>query len=1195
MSPHQGLSANVARLPFTLLILIAQAVHADLPYNPTRIFATQDNIYILDPASATLPQGQLRSFKTNTNLDAGSLSAKTVGYLPWYDPNASNTNSATSYTPVLDTDGGIAVLAGNCSVGVGGSSLYKFTPATSRWARQGLGDDTGSGGSNTLTGATYLGAGVSFSPSFTGGEMDLFVFGGMCPFANNTAETWMTSASYSNSLLKVQEKTTGDRISITNQNLQQPVAEAGFTFTPLEATYTNTSSGPNVVEQDFLLLGGHTNGGFMNMSLIAILSLPQASWTFVAVNTPNDKTELLKRDAIDVTPRSGHTAIRSADGTQIIVIGGWVGDVSTPAEPQIAVLDVGVGYGGTGAWTWTTPSTLNSPFATGSGIYGHGAVMLPGNVLLVTGGYNIAGSSASRLKRQVASAAPSLQNYFYNITSSSWITEYDAKTAAASSPGTTNTDTASSGKAAEIIGPVVVIAIVLVACWAGWYFWRRYKRTHKQDQSPQMSERTEYSGVMTGPYGGSEYPSSSHGQIRTASTVDYHSSQDDLQPGASVWGRPRSREGWPWMPGEPEGLDAVGTAAREAERSGLDVDFPSPQRGLRQSFKAARGGYHSAPRVDYDDSRPSRAYGDMYAIEELSEHEGSNPSSRVVSHQQPGSPLINTQTTLDPFRDPDGVDGHHPPAPLPQAHQNSLRRINSNSNLNLSVTTDSTPSGNGTITSATQRRLEMVQWVQDWEAAGNSPTRSSRSASPDKSDRTMSDLSDRSLLSASSLHRQQSTRSVVRQYFPGLLNKSDSSASNSNHSHSTRGGGGGGEPSGLNIARSRPHHRIPSNGGEPSTGFSYLQSESQNLLGQHNTNISSPPPTTARRHRPSIEPDTVPTFSRALSTTSTKTTQTTTTLSSVARSRIGGFVGSVRRGVYLPRALSFGSLAGGNRSNSMTRANGRPLAGMIHGDGYYEYADDMDGAARQGRLGMHSTASSPGKQTGSIVEDFEGDNEEDVAKQDASEWGESTRKAIVRRSVSDSGPAYWAVKRGKSDWDRDRDRVSEDPITRPSARGLFTGRTGSSLAAPVATTTGMRMSVSTTGATRGTSGHSRSRSRSRIAGGRVVREQPSHGSNLGASRPDTGNTGRSARSGRSGEEDWDVEAAVEERVVQVMFTVPRARLRVVNADVERESLVDDGEGEGGLEVTGVNGRDKRKGRASDAQEGDNRYDGSGWS
>jgi len=290
MSPHHGLDFNFARLPFTLLIIVAQAVHADLPYNPTRIFATQDSIYILDPASITLPQGQLRSFKTGTNLDAGSLSAKTIGFLPWYDPNASNTNSATSYTPILDTDGGIAVLAGNCSIGAAGSSLYKFTPATSKWAKQTLGDDTGSSGSNTLTGARFLASGVSFSPNMTGQEMDLFVFGGMCPFANTTAENWMTSASYSNSLLKVQEKTSGgDRLSIITQNSQQPIAEAGFTFTPLQATYKDTSSGSSVVEQDFLLLGGHTNGGFMNMSLIAILSLPQASWTFVAVDSPTKR------------------------------------------------------------------------------------------------------------------------------------------------------------------------------------------------------------------------------------------------------------------------------------------------------------------------------------------------------------------------------------------------------------------------------------------------------------------------------------------------------------------------------------------------------------------------------------------------------------------------------------------------------------------------------------------------------------------------------------------------------------------------------------------------------------------------------------------------------------------------------------------------------------------------------------------
>jgi hypothetical protein len=39
------------------------------------------------------------------------------------------------------------------------------------------------------------------------------------------------------------------------------------------------------------------------------------------------------------------------------------------------------------------------------------------------------------------------------------------------------------------------------------------------------------------------------------------------------------------------------------------------------------------------------------------------------------------------------------------------------------------------------------------------------------------------------------------------------------------------------------------------------------------------------------------------------------------------------------------------------------------------------------------------------------------------------------------------------------------------------------------------------------------------------------------------------------EADWDVEAAVERRVVQVMFTVPKSKLRVVNADVDGSSLI----------------------------------------
>lgn len=48
--------------------------------------------------------------------------------------------------------------------------------------------------------------------------------------------------------------------------------------------------------------------------------------------------------------------------------------------------------------------------------------------------------------------------------------------------------------------------------------------------------------------------------------------------------------------------------------------------------------------------------------------------------------------------------------------------------------------------------------------------------------------------------------------------------------------------------------------------------------------------------------------------------------------------------------------------------------------------------------------------------------------------------------------------------------------------------------------------------------------------------------------------GREAWDGDGGEDEdeWDVERAVEQRLVQIMFTVPKERLRVVNAEIERE-------------------------------------------
>ncbi|KAK5143087.1 hypothetical protein LTR04_002000 [Oleoguttula sp. CCFEE 6159] len=88
-------------------------------------------------------------------------------------------------------------------------------------------------------------------------------------------------------------------------------------------------------------------------------------------------------------------------------------------------------------------------------------------------------------------------------------------------------------------------------------------------------------------------------------------------------------------------------------------------------------------------------------------------------------------------------------------------------------------------------------------------------------------------------------------------------------------------------------------------------------------------------------------------------------------------------------------------------------------------------------------------------------------------------------------------------------------------------------------------------------------------------------------RDDRGNEKRRGSAGKSrdgGDEDWDVEAAVEKRMVQVMFTVPKTRLRVVN-DMERASLmsgdaesVKDGKEEGGRTPSG--------GRAGEEEHGD---------
>ncbi|KAK3104313.1 hypothetical protein LTR53_018481, partial [Teratosphaeriaceae sp. CCFEE 6253] len=205
-----------------------------------------------------------------------------------------------------------------------------------------------------------------------------------------------------------------------------PIAEAGFSITPLSPTFSEaTGVEPQKQQQDYVLLGGHTQAAFINMSQVALLSLPQESWTFYPVAQPTSaQSDLMAADddALEVEPRSGHTAVLSEDGESVVLFGGWVGNVSTPALPQLAVLQLGSGFGGAGDWSWTVPSPSGSGLPSGDGIYGHGAAMLPGGVMMVIGGYAISAPATTKTRRDGQDA--SSQIYFYNVSASAWSDSY---------------------------------------------------------------------------------------------------------------------------------------------------------------------------------------------------------------------------------------------------------------------------------------------------------------------------------------------------------------------------------------------------------------------------------------------------------------------------------------------------------------------------------------------------------------------------------------------------------------------------------------------------------------------------------------------------------------------------------------------------------------------------------------------------
>ncbi|KAL8887918.1 MAG: hypothetical protein Q9215_004564 [Flavoplaca cf. flavocitrina] len=591
---------------------------ANLPYKPFKALLSpiEDSlVYVVQPPTTVSTSSQLLLLNTTGTLHSSALPFITVtGQLPFFQDGVD-----VGYILAMDDTGTIHAYAGNCDGGINKPALWRFRPSGSSTSPGGEWTDfhvsRTSAENNALDGANKLAAGIAYSSSNTTAAM--YVFGGMCPNGTvTTEEDWTHTARYSNSMLTLEPDILSDgesyRLTVSSSR-GPPIPEAGFSMTPLLPSFirTDDANGSQQMAQNYVLLGGHTQDAFINMSQVALFSLPEQSWSFLPVDLPigNPATELTIRNGLTVEPRSGHTAVLSADGQSIVVYGGWVGDINTAAQPQLVILKLGEGYGGEVNWQWMLPDQTGVGIGPDAGLYGHGAVMLPGNVMMIVGGYSIPDPGSPKFKK--ADIQQSSNSYFFNATSSTWIDEYTHPKDEARHPSTANpaSQTITAAKRAGLGAGLVfgVLALLAIIVLYFWYTRRlnRKKDTHEEDLRNLGS-------------GGQRAHSSVLPQSVRSSEMSMHASADAYP-----------------------------------QRTGLLFEIPSPRRGLRRSLYS-RGIYQPTPR--YDDGRRGGTSGDIHPIDERAEYEEdttARPASSTTGLDPQGDyRILESAPILDPFQDP---------------------------------------------------------------------------------------------------------------------------------------------------------------------------------------------------------------------------------------------------------------------------------------------------------------------------------------------------------------------------------------------------------------------------------------------------------------------------------------------------------------------------------------------------------------
>lgn len=604
-------SSSSSSWVFFALLNVAAAV----PYTPsTLVLSSQHNdslAYLLRPNGAG--STEFLSLNLSSSIDAGKTSFDTL----FPDTPFHSTGQSSTFVPTVNDEGVITVYAGDCQ-NTAQQSVWQFQLDSN--------SSTGNGTWNQLSvmpgkgdiRPNHLAAGFSFTPAESS-LTDMYSFGGMCPFANSTDETWVSAANYSQSMIALKPSKNNDYDSTLTGARAPPVPEAGMAVVPLTPISSRTEK-----QQDFLFLGGHTQHAFLNMSQLAIFSVPQESWNFVkASSAASARTELAIRNKPTIEPRSGHAAVLSADGKKVFVIGGWVGDTSVPADPQFAVLELGEDYGGSGEWTWNVPlSSLSSEvgIAAGTGIFGHSAAMLPGGVLMIAGGYNIPKQNS---KRAASPVERNSQVYLYNSTSEDWVTSY-TNPAAKSTPLVSH-HSGGLSKAQKTglgvgLGLGLPLALTVLACMLRYHQKRRVKgkRDSQLRELALGAERAHFWG-RDEPYQASSIRSS-----QMSEKLDpWAGNQSSIRP-------PRKSQG---------------EANEGTERTGLLAESPSPKKS--QETRPNQGwSYRQSALTDY---RRGDTTSEIHPIDEREEDEAIFRERLMATIPKDEKPHIHDDE--DPFSD----------------------------------------------------------------------------------------------------------------------------------------------------------------------------------------------------------------------------------------------------------------------------------------------------------------------------------------------------------------------------------------------------------------------------------------------------------------------------------------------------------------------------------------------------------------